>query len=128
MEPSPHITKALKELEGLLHGTAKNLLNEVYGPDGPAWGTRFTELEDVAVALGDTMARQFLNQALAQQSGVSPGPAHLKCSQCGQRVVPGETQARIVQTRVGDAEWLEPEGYCDQCRKAFFPSVQEPGD
>ena len=34
---------------------------------------------------------------------------------------------RIVATRAGEAEWAEPEGYCDRCRRSFFPSVEKPG-
>ena len=128
MEPSPHITKMLKELEGVLQGTGKYFLTEVYGADGPAWGTRFAELEDMAVAVGDEVARQIINQGLVQQAGVAPDKDHQTCSQCGGPVLATATAARIVHTRAGAVEWLEPEGYCDKCRKAFFPSVQEPGD
>ena len=32
-----------------------------------------------------------------------------------------EANPRILQTRAGEAEWPEPEGYCDRCRRAFFP-------
>lgn len=128
MEPSPHITKLLVELRVALEGTAKNFLHKVYGPDGMPWGTRFEELEDLAVAVGDEMARQMVNQALAQQAGTPADMNYQRCSQCGDPVLPGETNPRIVQTRVGSVEWSEPEGYCDRCRKAFFPSVQESGD
>lgn len=128
MEPSPHITKVLAELRIALEGTAKNFLHKVYGPDGMPWGTSFEELESAAVAIGNEMARHMVNQGLAQQAGSSPGTAYQTCSQCGRPVLPGDTNPRIVQTRVGDVEWSEPEGYCDRCRKAFFPSVQEPGD
>jgi hypothetical protein len=128
MEPSPHITKLLAELRVALEGTAKNFLHKAYGPDGMPWGTRFEELEDMAVAIGDEVTRQMVNQALAQQAGTSPDKEHQSCSQCGRPVLPGETNPRIVQTRAGDVEWSEPEGYCDRCRKAFFPSVQESGD
>jgi hypothetical protein len=128
MEPSPHVSKLLRELRLTLEGTAKNFLHKVYGPEGMPWGTRFEELEDTAVAIGDEVARLIVNQALARQAGTPPSTTHQTCSQCGRPVVPNETSPRIVQTRVGEVNWSEPEGYCDHCRKAFFPSVQEPGD
>ena len=128
MEPSPHITKVLADLRVALEGTGKNFLHKVYGPEGPPWGTRFAELEDVAVAIGNEMARQIVNQGVVQQASVPADAAHQTCSHCGRPVLPAEATARIVQTRVGDVAWSEPEGYCDQCRKAFFPSVQESGD
>ena len=37
-------------------------------------------------------------------------------------------EPRSVQTPIGTADWQEPAWSCDHCRKAFFPSVQEPGD
>jgi hypothetical protein len=128
MEPSPHITTLLAELRIALEGAGKNFLHKVYGSEGPPWGTTFAELEDVAVAIGDEVARQIVNQGLVQQAGVSPGQGYQSCSQCGRPVLPSETAPRIMQTGVGDVEWSEPEGYCDRCRKAFFPTVQEPGD
>ena len=128
MEPSPHITKVLADMHVVLEGAAKNFLHKVYGPEGMPWGTRFAELEDVAVAIGNEVARQIVNQAVGEQARVPPDTAHQTCSQCGRPVVPEEDAARIVQTRVGDVEWSEPEGYCGRCRKAFFPSVQESGD
>ncbi len=128
MEPSPHITKVLADLRIALEGTAKNFLHKVYGPEGMPWGTRFEELEDLAVAVGDEVARQMVNQALAQQAGTPAAANFHNCSQCGRPVLPEKTNPRIVQTRVGDVEWSEPEGYCGRCRKAFFPSVQESGD
>jgi hypothetical protein len=38
-----------------------------------------------------------------------------------------DAEPRNVQTRVGEAEWDEPHGYCRACRQAFFPSKQESG-
>jgi hypothetical protein len=32
-----------------------------------------------------------------------------------------------VETRAGDAEWAEPEGYCDRCRRSFFPQSKSVG-
>ena len=37
------------------------------------------------------------------------------------------TPTRFVDTRAGEAAWAEPEGYCDRCRRSFFPPVPEPG-
>ena len=127
MEPSPEIAKVLSELRIALEGTAKNFLHKVYGPAGPPWGTRFADLEEVATRLGDEVARQFINQGLNQQATTNPTSAFQTCSQCGNPVLPGKTEPRVVQTQVGDAAWSEPKGYCGKCRKAFFPSVQESG-
>jgi hypothetical protein len=46
----PAVVKA--ELQNLLQGVAKHFLERVYGPGGMPWGTKFSELEDLAVELG----------------------------------------------------------------------------
>jgi hypothetical protein len=55
------------------------------------WGTRFAELEDMAIAIGDEVSRQMVNQALVQQASTTSGDDYRKCSQCSRPVVAGET-------------------------------------
>jgi hypothetical protein len=124
---------ALSAFEPFLQGVGKSLVAKVYGPNGMPWGTKFAELEQAAVDLGQAISRQMINHALRQQAADEPsmGTDATICAVCGAAFGEPEgtpdTEARIVQTRVGDAQWLEPKRYCDRCRKSFFPSVQEPG-
>lgn len=37
-----------EKVRSYLEGVAKNLVERLYGPAGPAWSTKLTELEDVA--------------------------------------------------------------------------------
>lgn len=115
------------QLQHLLRGIAKNLLEKVYGPKGMPWGTQFADLEELAVQTGRKISLEMVQQALAQQAADESGiPSELQgCSGCGGPLQPREPEPRIVMTRTGDAEWLEIEKYCGRCRKAFFPSVQE---
>jgi hypothetical protein len=39
-------TKEVDEVLPYLEGVAKNLVDRLYGPAGPTWGTKFTELEE----------------------------------------------------------------------------------
>jgi hypothetical protein len=113
----------------LLQGMAKNLVDKIYGPDGPPIGTRFVELEDLVVELGRVFQKSMMDQALSRQSGAfaKAPPQGNECPGCGRLTQEKEAEPRIVQSRAGDAEWLEPHRYCDKCRKAFFPSIQEFG-
>jgi hypothetical protein len=113
-----------------LQGMAKNLLDRIYGPDGPPWGTQFLDLEDLIVELGKAFQKSLLDQALSRQAGTfhKAAPQHNACPGCGRPTAEKDPEPRILQSRAGQAEWLEPHRYCDPCRKAFFPSVQEPGD
>jgi hypothetical protein len=122
-------TRQVEEVRPYVEGVAKNLIDKLYGPDGPAWGTKLTEIEDLFVAIREVLSERMLADALARQAAAqanSPAP-YRTCPGCRQPAVCPDTNERIVRTRVGEACWAEPEGYCDRCRRSFFPSVQEPG-
>lgn len=122
-------TPQVENVRPYVEGVAKNLVDKLYGPDGPAWGTKLTELEDLVLAVREVLSEQILAEALARQAAAhaqSP-PASCTCPGCQQPLVCPDTNERLVETRAGEAEWAEPEGYCDRCRRSFFPSVQEPG-
>ncbi len=53
--------------------------------------------------------------------------AALRCPTCPQPLAGGGTNERLLQTRAGEAEGAEPEGYGTRCRRAFFPSVPKSG-
>jgi hypothetical protein len=111
-----------------LEGVAKNLVETLFGPDGPPWGTTFEDLEELVVQLGQTVSRELLRQALQRQAAGPIPPDQQRCPGCQQPPQPGDPEPRIVATRVGDAEWNEPSRYCPRCRRSFFPSVGESGD
>jgi hypothetical protein len=119
----------VQAVHAYLEGVAKNLADKLYGPDGPPWGTRLTEIEDVLLELRAVLTEEMLAQLLARQAAASPPPGATArtCPGCQQSLDCPVTNPRIVQTRAGEAEWSEPEGYCRTCRQAFFPSVAKPG-
>ena len=113
-------------LRPVLQAAAKNLLHHLYGPEGPPWGTSFADLEELVVQLSDTFSSELLHQALQRQAD-QPLPEPLRhCPSCGRPIQTHDLQPRSVQTDRGTANWQEPAAHCDHCRKAFFPSVQEP--
>jgi hypothetical protein len=123
-------TAKVEEVRPYLEGVAKNLVDKLYGPDGPAWGTRLTEIEDLLLDIRQVLTERMLDDALSRQATAhdqAPAPAQT-CPGCGQPLACDDRNERIVTTRAGEAQWAEPEGYCDRCRRAFFPSVQESGD
>jgi hypothetical protein len=111
-----------------LDGVAKTLVEKLFGPDGPPWGTTFEELEELVVQLGQTVSRELLRIALQKQAAGTVPPEKQPCPGCQQPPQPGDPEPRILATRVGDAEWNEPSRYCPRCRRTFFPSVGESGD
>ena len=122
-------TPKVEELRPYVEGVAKNLVEKLYGPQGPAWGTKLTEIEDVLLEIREVLTEKMLDLTLAQQAAAAdqrPQP-YRRCPGCQQPLPCDDTNPRLLQTRAGEAQWAEPEGYCDRCRRAFFPSVQEPG-
>jgi len=125
MARKPTAAVTVSEQQNLIDGVAKYFLEKVYGPDGMPWGTRFADLEELAVEIGQAVSRSLMDQALTRQSPTVPPEAET-CSGCGGHVEPtDDTQPRAVLTRVGTAHWPEPKRYCPRCRAAFFPS--DPG-
>ena len=121
-------TAAVVDQQTLIQGVAKYFLEKVYGPDGMPWGTKFADLEELSVQIGQAMSRSMIDQALVRQAQSVPSEAET-CSGCGGRVEPLEnTEPRAVLTRVGAAHWDEPKRYCPKCRAAFFPSDPSAGD
>jgi hypothetical protein len=121
-------TPKVEEVRPYVEGVAKNLIDKLYGPDGPPGGTTLTALEDLVVELRDALAEKLLAEALARQAA-APGRPHdyRACPGCGAPLPCDGHNPRLLRTRAGEAAWQEPEGHCDRCRRAFFPSVQEPG-
>ena len=128
MPRSKKRTPKVEEVRPYVEGVAKNLVAKLYGPDGPAWGTRLTEIEDVLLALREILTEKMLAEALARQAAArAKAPAALRCPTCQQPLACDGANERVLPTRAGEAAWAEPEGYCARCRRAFFPSVPEPG-
>jgi hypothetical protein len=122
-------TSKVEELRLYVEGVAKNLVEKLYGLQGPAWGTKLTDMEDILLEIREVLTEKMLNLALAQQAATADQchQPYRCCPGCHQPLSWDATNPRILQTRAGEAQWAEPEGYCDRCRRAFFPSVQEPG-
>ena len=114
-----------------LDGVVKNLADKLYGPNGPPRGTRFADLEELAVQLGQTISRELLNRALSRQAAapdVDSSDAGELCPTCREPAAAAAPEPRTVTTRVGAAEWDEPHRHCHRCRRSFFPSVAQLGD
>lgn len=122
---------AMDEMRPYLHGVAKHLVDSLWGPHGPAWGTKLSEIEDLVVAIRKTISERMLQQALQRQAAepVAERPAEYRhCPSCQGILDTDDPEPRLVNTRGGEAEWQEPRDFCHRCRRAFFPSVQESGN
>ncbi|MGP0064671.1 MAG: hypothetical protein ACLQGP_13870 [Isosphaeraceae bacterium] len=114
--------------EKLIQGVAKHFLHKVFGLEGMPWGTPFSNLEELAVQIGQAVSRSMMTQALVGQAQAVPAEDQT-CGVCGTVVRSNPSdEPRTVTTTVGTVHWTEPKRYCPQCRAAFFPSVPESGN
>jgi hypothetical protein len=122
-------TPLVEEVRPYVEGVAKNLVEKLYGSDGPPWGTKLAEIEHLLLDLRDVLTEKLLAEALARQAATHAQrpPAYRSCPGCQQPLTCAETEPRLVHTEAGEALWSEPQAYCRTCRQAFFPSVEEPG-
>lgn len=134
-------TPVVDEIQSYLNGVAKNLVDRRYGPKGPAWGTRLSEIEETVLALRQHLSERLLHHTLQRQAdAVEDRPEPFQtCPSCHQAVNaapphPGSDAAaettgppRCLDTLGGEAHWHEPNCYCHSCRRSFSPSVPKPG-
>jgi hypothetical protein len=130
MAQNQKATKKVDNVLPYLEGVAKSLVDRLYGPAGPAWGTTFSELEETVAAVRKALTEKMLHQALARQATqVERAPEYDVCPGCGQSTTAvGPPEPRRLETGGGDAVWEEPKNRCQKCRRDFFPSEQELGD
>ena len=122
MARTKQATSEVDQVRPYLEGVAKSLVDRLYGPEGPAWGTTLTALENVVVSVSEALSEKMLAQALERQAQTEQRPEpYQHCPSCQRPLPPGkEVEPRTVQTRGGLANWQEPKTYCCQCRRSFF--------
>jgi hypothetical protein len=108
------------ELRSRLGQMARELGRDVY-PEGLPRGTKFSDLEAVAGALGDEIARQLIEINVQEQADDWPEDEIGECPICGGAARKAPDQPRVLTTTRGDVAWKPRVGNCPSCRRAFFP-------
>jgi len=49
--------------QALVQGVAPYFIEKVYGPDGMPWGTKFADLEELSVQIGQAISRSLMEIA-----------------------------------------------------------------
>lgn len=100
---------------------ARELAKRLY-PDGMPRGTKFSELEAVAGALGDEMARQLIEINVRDQADDWPEDELGECPTCGGAARKKPDEPRGLTTTRGSVAWRQRVANCPRCRRAFSPS------
>ena len=100
---------------------ARELGREVY-PDGLPRGTKFSELEAIAGALGDEIARRLIEANVGEQADHWPEQELGECPTCGGPARKAPDEPRVLLTTRGEVAWEQRVAHCPRCRRAFSPS------
>jgi predicted nucleic acid-binding Zn ribbon protein len=115
-----------RDYQARLGQIARELTRDLY-PNGLPRGTKFSELEAVAGALGDEMARQLIEMNVQEQADDWPEEELGECPVCGGAARKAPDEPRVLTTTRGDVAWKERVAKCPRCRRAFFPSGSSVG-
>ena len=114
--------------QALVQGVAKYFIEKVYGPDGMPWGTKFADLEELSVQIGQAISRSMMDQALARQAQAVPAEAEA-CSGCGGRVESGGRHGATAHAHPGGHDPMErAETILPSMPGGFFPPDPGVGD
>jgi hypothetical protein len=102
---------------------ARQLAEEVYGPEGPAMDSSIDDIEEIAAQAMRAAFDGVIARALELQN--EQLPAELPCPGCGSSCAV-QFEKRTIQGRFGTAEIQEPFGHCATCARDFFPAAARP--
>jgi len=125
-----------QELTALAERYGIMLADQAYGPEGPGLDVDLATMEDLAVALQQSLLKGMCEQLTQRQSSRLPGIQ--PCPECGgaceveqseQVDLPvNKSVSRPIRTRGGPFDLTEPRCYCRSCRRSFFPSADSAQD
>lgn len=114
------------ELSPELQQVARQLGRKVF-PEGLPRETKFSDLEAIAGALGDEIARQLIESRVQEQAADWPEPDAAPCPECRGPTSKAPDRPRSLRTTRGEVTWTEHARYCHRCRRAFFPTEPDAG-
>jgi hypothetical protein len=110
------IPPQVEEVRPYVEGVAKNPVAKLCGPHGPAGGTKLIQIEALLLEVRQVLTAKRLDETLARPAAsAEPPSAYRTGPRCPAPRAGDDTDPRRVQTRAGEAEGSEPEGYCTRC-------------
>src|SRR5713101_5807608 len=99
MVQSEKATSKVEEVRPYVEGVAKNLVDKLYGPAGPPWGTKLSDIEDLLLEVREVLTEQMLDLSLARQAEALPQQPQAArcCPGCQQPLACEDANPRITQ-------------------------------
>jgi len=113
------------ELQSELGRIARQLGREIY-PEGLPRDTKFSDLETLAGAVGDEIARQIIETQVDDQADGFEEELD-ECPECHGPARRAPDLPRVLATTRGEVQWNQRVANCPRCRRAFFPSEPSVG-
>lgn len=116
---SPEVAVRLADL-------ARQMREVLYDDGGiPVWGTKFSEIENDCLAVGQELSRLMMEQAVDGQADQVPdGSLNVE----GEAARPVTAEPTRLETPAGEILWEQPKARLKRSRRDFFPSGESSGD
>lgn len=114
------------ELPPRLCRIARELSRNLY-PGRLPRGAKFSELDAIAGALGDEIARRLIEINVQKQADDWPKEELGECPVCGGAARKAPEEPRVLTTTGRDVAWKQRVHNCPRCRRGFFPQNQAVG-
>lgn len=96
-------------------------------PEGLPEGMTFTDLERAAVAVGDQVSREIIQERVRARTRSDENRPSANCPEYGGPLNEGPRRKRGLGTTRGEVTWTEKPQRCPRCRRAFSPSRPSDG-
>lgn len=90
-------------------------------------GMTFSDLERAAVAVGDQVSREIMQERVRTRARSDEDRPPANCPKCGGPLDEGPRRQRGLGTTRGEVTWTERTQRCPRCRRAFSPSRPNDG-
>ncbi len=115
------IARRPAEFQARVTQFARELSQEMF-PEGLPEGMKFSDLEEIAIEVGDEVSRTLIEGRVRARARSDPDPQAQGCPECGGPLREGPRRVRKLTTTRGAVTWTEQTQRCPRCRRAFSPS------
>lgn len=114
--------KTTAELRAQVQAFSRQLAEELGEISWEGYGSPFAAIEARAAEIGDQVMQEIVSQRSRMENETRLPEPQCRCPQCQRVGDLKRLRQRELQTIRGTTPITEPEYYCKECRRSFFPS------